>query len=262
MPADIIPSFSRGAEPDARHHVNVNPIFLAINAQDWIPLGAKTRLLEWKIRMDLVEYAARMCPELSPDRLLAYEPKGRNKGPVNGNDNGNGTTAPAAARAGAGAELADAGWCSFPFPFIFISFRSNHWLFNPQTHMNWLTKRKTNKQDLLSRVFALPDDGHVSKLFRAVRVGQAAVERYESGNGTRDWRRASAPGIRGPDAWDRVLRLVVDAAEAPGPGWVRSAGDPGAWDVSVFFSSYSPSPPFPVACSWVLFYFSCASPAL
>lgn len=51
------------------------PIILVLNAQDWVPLEAKARLLEWKIRMDLVQYAARKCPEIRLDRILAYEPK-------------------------------------------------------------------------------------------------------------------------------------------------------------------------------------------
>ncbi|RYP69759.1 hypothetical protein DL769_005190 [Monosporascus sp. CRB-8-3] len=61
------------------HHINVCPVFLVINAQDWIPLESKVRLLEWKIRLDLVQYAARACPELSLGRIAAYEPK--DKGP-------------------------------------------------------------------------------------------------------------------------------------------------------------------------------------
>ena len=79
----------------------MNPIFLALNAQDWIPLAAKTRLLEWKIRMDLVEYAARMCPPIAADRVLAYEPKASGATNTNGTKNG-----------AAENEVADAGECS------------------------------------------------------------------------------------------------------------------------------------------------------
>ncbi|KAI1371546.1 hypothetical protein F4677DRAFT_435517 [Hypoxylon crocopeplum] len=65
------------------HHINVNPIFMAINDQDWIPIESKVRLLEWKIRMDLVQYAARACPPLSIDSITSYVPKDKNMGPTN-----------------------------------------------------------------------------------------------------------------------------------------------------------------------------------
>ena len=58
-----------------RHHVNASPIFVTINAQDWIPIETKARLLEWKIRMDLLQYAARGVPELEVDKLKGYKPR-------------------------------------------------------------------------------------------------------------------------------------------------------------------------------------------
>ncbi|KAK0720028.1 HypA protein [Lasiosphaeris hirsuta] len=57
------------------HHVNASPIFLTINAQPWITAETKARLLEWKIRMDLLEYAARAAPPLSLDKIASYQPK-------------------------------------------------------------------------------------------------------------------------------------------------------------------------------------------
>ncbi|KAK3359739.1 hypothetical protein B0T25DRAFT_564723 [Lasiosphaeria hispida] len=57
------------------HHVNASPIFLTINAQAWIPVETKARLLEWKIRMDLIQYAARAVPPLSLDKIASYQPK-------------------------------------------------------------------------------------------------------------------------------------------------------------------------------------------
>ncbi|KAK4238728.1 hypothetical protein C8A03DRAFT_33258 [Achaetomium macrosporum] len=57
------------------HHVNASPIFVTLNAQDWIPTETKARLMEWKIRMDLLEYAARGVPELSVEKLASYQPK-------------------------------------------------------------------------------------------------------------------------------------------------------------------------------------------
>lgn len=57
------------------HHINAAPIFLTINAQPWIPVETKTRLLEWKIRYDLIQYAGRAVPALPLDKLKAYQPK-------------------------------------------------------------------------------------------------------------------------------------------------------------------------------------------
>lgn len=48
---------------------------MTLNAQDWIPPETKARLLEWKIRMDLLQYAARGVPELSAEKLAAYQPR-------------------------------------------------------------------------------------------------------------------------------------------------------------------------------------------
>lgn len=59
----------------ASHHLNSSPIFVNINSQSWIPAETKARLLEWKIRYDLLEYAARGVPELSLDQIKAYQPR-------------------------------------------------------------------------------------------------------------------------------------------------------------------------------------------
>ncbi|RWA04879.1 hypothetical protein EKO27_g10227 [Xylaria grammica] len=57
------------------HHVNVSPLFLAINKQDWIPTASKVRLLEWKIRIDLLQHAARGCAPASLEKIASYVPK-------------------------------------------------------------------------------------------------------------------------------------------------------------------------------------------
>ncbi|RYP11776.1 hypothetical protein DL765_007618 [Monosporascus sp. GIB2] len=146
------------------HHINVCPIFLAINAQDWIPLESKVRILEWKIRLDLGQYAARACPELSLDRIASYEPKDKGPGPA--------------------------------------------------------------VDRLLPRIHAFEDDGHASKLFRAVEIGRRAISRYASDDNANKSRWVL---IRGPELWDKIMHLTVDSVEAPGPTWVRGAGDPEAW---------------------------------
>ncbi|KAH7633020.1 hypothetical protein B0T09DRAFT_332675, partial [Sordaria sp. MPI-SDFR-AT-0083] len=61
------------------HHVTSAPFFTTVNAQDWISFDTKVRLLEWKIRMDLVQYAARGAPELSLDAITSYQPKEKKK---------------------------------------------------------------------------------------------------------------------------------------------------------------------------------------
>lgn len=80
-------AFQPGKQPKfdffLMHHINICPVFIAINNQDWIPIESKVRLLEWKIRMDLVEYAARVCPPLSLDNISSYFPKDKNLGPAN-----------------------------------------------------------------------------------------------------------------------------------------------------------------------------------
>ncbi|KAI0021877.1 HypA protein [Xylariomycetidae sp. FL0641] len=137
------------------HHINVCPLFAVLNAQAWLSAPNKVRLLEWKIRYDLIQYAARGCPPLSVDRIAAYVP--RAAGPA---------------------------------------------------------------IDLLPRIRAMEDDGHVSKLFRAVGVCRDASGKY----GDAQWLRT-----QGEKLWDTVLHMVVDGAETPGPKWVRGAGHADAW---------------------------------
>lgn len=47
-------------------------------------MESKVRLLEWKIRLDLVQYAARACPPLLIDNIASYLPKDKKLGPANG----------------------------------------------------------------------------------------------------------------------------------------------------------------------------------
>ncbi|KAM7208759.1 HypA protein [Naviculisporaceae sp. PSN 640] len=57
------------------HHVNASPIFLTLNSKPWLTLEIKARLLEWKIRMDLLQYVVRGCPALCLDKISGYKPK-------------------------------------------------------------------------------------------------------------------------------------------------------------------------------------------
>ena len=67
-----------------RHLVNVCPALITINSFDWVPLEDKVRLLEWLIRMDILQYAAAACPPLPLERLSSYVPKDKKAGPANG----------------------------------------------------------------------------------------------------------------------------------------------------------------------------------
>ena len=44
-------------------------------SQSWLGTADKARLLEWKIRMDLVMYASRRSPDIRLDDIRSYQPK-------------------------------------------------------------------------------------------------------------------------------------------------------------------------------------------
>ncbi|POR35944.1 Oxidoreductase AflY [Tolypocladium paradoxum] len=58
------------------HHLTSAPFFLSLNRHAaWIPAAARARLLEWKLRLDCVEYLARGSPPLRlADALATYAP--------------------------------------------------------------------------------------------------------------------------------------------------------------------------------------------
>ncbi|KAF4969424.1 hypothetical protein FSARC_3355 [Fusarium sarcochroum] len=57
------------------HHVNSSLIYPTFNSQSWLSAADKVRLLEWKIRLDLVQYTARGCPAISLEKIVSYSPK-------------------------------------------------------------------------------------------------------------------------------------------------------------------------------------------
>ena len=57
------------------HHLTSAPVFLTLNKYPWLPRSCKARLLEWKLRLDVVEYIARGCPALDASILSAYAPR-------------------------------------------------------------------------------------------------------------------------------------------------------------------------------------------
>ncbi|KAF4464071.1 hypothetical protein FALBO_9102 [Fusarium albosuccineum] len=61
------------------HHVSSAPFFLTLNSMSWVPASVKARMLEYKIRIDLVSYIARGSPILHGDLLRNYTPKDSGK---------------------------------------------------------------------------------------------------------------------------------------------------------------------------------------
>jgi hypothetical protein len=57
------------------HHLNSTPFFVAINKLPWVPVEFKVRLLEYKIRIDIIQYVGRGCPPLDTEAIRAYKPK-------------------------------------------------------------------------------------------------------------------------------------------------------------------------------------------
>ncbi|KAI9147436.1 Questin oxidase [Paramyrothecium foliicola] len=57
------------------HHVNSAIMYLTTLQQAWLSRRQKCRLLEWKIRMDLIQYVARGRTPISVEAIASYEPK-------------------------------------------------------------------------------------------------------------------------------------------------------------------------------------------
>ncbi|SPN97214.1 related to HypA-like protein [Cephalotrichum gorgonifer] len=57
------------------HQVNLTPIFLTLNAQPWIPTEMKLRMLEYKIRSNIITYLAVGCPPLDITPVTSYKPR-------------------------------------------------------------------------------------------------------------------------------------------------------------------------------------------
>lgn len=154
------------------------------------------RLLEWKIRFDLLQYAARACAPISLEKITSYVPKDKTRKPTAGK--------------------------LFSHPPTIE--RKDHRKTEKKPHSKSLanTPNPNSPSDLLPRIFALQDDGHVSKLIRAIGVCRDASAAHGEDARLK---------IRGDDLWTKLNQLVVDSVEGGGPTWVRGAGDPGAWTV-------------------------------
>ena len=56
------------------HHLTVTPFFVWLKSQPWISSASKARLLEWKLRLDAVDYICRGSPSLNMEPIRAYVP--------------------------------------------------------------------------------------------------------------------------------------------------------------------------------------------
>jgi len=95
---------------------------------------------------------------------------------------------------------------------------------SPKIHLdeirNYKPKQPSDWDKVIERVRALDDDGHASKLIRALAHGQQACAPYEH-----------KPAFRlKKDDWLQLAHMAIDSVQADGPNWVRSAGFDEAWE--------------------------------
>ena len=90
---------------------------------------------------------------------------------------------------------------------------------------NYQPKRSAKEESnqwpgIFERVINYDDDGHATKLVRALAHGQVISEPYEHKESFR-----IKKGM-----WLQLGNMAIDSVEAGKPEWVRSAGFPQAWD--------------------------------
>lgn len=80
-------------------------------------------------------------------------------------------------------------------------------------------RQDSSWEEIIKRVNQLEDDGHASKLIRALANGQNASQKFEQRDGF---------VIQG-DMWRKLGHMAIDSVEAGEPHWVRSCGFDEAW---------------------------------
>ncbi|KAL8659838.1 MAG: hypothetical protein Q9226_000203, partial [Calogaya cf. arnoldii] len=74
--------------------------------------------------------------------------------------------------------------------------------------------------EIIKRVIEHEDDGHASKLVRALKNGEQICKPYNDD-----------PGFRiKKDMWLKLGHMAIDSVEDTGEPWVRSAGFDEAWE--------------------------------
>ncbi|KAK4615670.1 Baeyer-Villiger oxidase ptaJ [Fulvia fulva] len=85
---------------------------------------------------------------------------------------------------------------------------------------NYQPKKPSGWDAVQDRVCDIDDDGHASKLVRAIANGGQICAPYEGKDGFR---------LKGND-WLSLAHMAIDSVELPGDRWVRSAGFDEAWE--------------------------------
>jgi hypothetical protein len=91
----------------------------------------------------------------------------------------------------------------------------------PDLLVEEIKKYKPRKpgSNVIARVLEVEDDGHASKLIRALENGKNACAMYEGRVGE----------VQG-EMWDQLLHMVIDSVEKTELRWIRSAGFDEAWE--------------------------------
>ncbi|KIV86432.1 hypothetical protein PV11_02044 [Exophiala sideris] len=82
---------------------------------------------------------------------------------------------------------------------------------------------KDGWEEVARRVDRMEDDGHASKLVRAIANGHQACKPYESESD-------DVFPIKRDDMWLNLVHMAIDSVEAGGPHWVRNCGFAEAWE--------------------------------
>ncbi|CAK3842346.1 Hypothetical predicted protein [Lecanosticta acicola] len=85
---------------------------------------------------------------------------------------------------------------------------------------NYQPKSPSGWEEVQDRVCAIDDDGHASKLVRAIAHGGEICRPFEEKESFR---------LKGDD-WLQLAHMAIDSVEMPGDNWVRSAGFDEAWE--------------------------------
>jgi hypothetical protein len=95
---------------------------------------------------------------------------------------------------------------------------------SPEIHLdeirNYQPQQPSDWGKIIDRVRSMEDDGHASKLVRALAHGQQVCAPYET-----------KPEFRlKKDDWLQLAHMAIDSVQTGGPEWVRSAGFDEAWE--------------------------------